>query len=133
MIGIEINNIFKDIKDIDLPIKEITDIIYDDIQKNILDSKVLTKDYEGDLKDPKKLNQDYRNWKSKKLGYTNVFYGKGLKLIRSVKRRYGKGFGEIYINLPYAKYVNEIRPFWGISKNAVKEIDKTLELKTKLG
>lgn len=132
MITIEINSNIKDIKDVKLPIKGIIQIIKEDVQSELDGSKALTNEYGGNVVDPKPLNKKYEAWKRKHLGYTNIYHGKTLKLINSVKSRSTLTEGEVFTNLSYAKYVNKTRNFFGISKEALEKIEKLL-LNTEIG
>jgi hypothetical protein len=132
LISIEINSNFADIKDIDIPIREITEVVKNDIQSILDGQKALTSPYEGVYTTPKPLNKEYRAWKLKKLGYTDIYKGKNLQLIKSLRSKSTKVEGNIYINLEYAKYVDKDRNFFGISREALERTEKLL-LKTKIG
>lgn len=110
-------------------LKKIAHTIADDLRKNLEQQRVVSAEIGGDYGTPAPLSAQYKIWKQRVLGYTDIFKGKELKLIQSVRaRRAGKMSWKINIGLKeretIAEYVNRKRRFWGISKDIIEKIQK---------
>ena len=110
-------------------LKTIADIISEDLRKNLEEQRVVSSEISGSYGMPAPLNPKYKAWKQRVLGYTDIFKGKELKLIKSVRaRRAGKLHWKINIGIKeretIAEYVNRKRQFWGISKDIIEQIEK---------
>lgn len=78
--GVDLENLFLRM-DKEQPelIKELTEIARKDNEDNVNKER----SYDGSRLKP--LSKEYKDWKRKKLGYTDIFKGKELKLIKSIK------------------------------------------------
>ena len=121
-------------------LKNITDMIADDIQENLSSQRVVTSELGGNYAAPARLSPSYLTIKRKSYPSTDVFKGKELRLINSIKvKRIGKLSHRIYIGDKkrenIAEWINygtarmPERMFFGVSRDILDRIEKEFNLK----
>ena len=111
-------------------LREFTKGAADSITDNLINSRVVTNEVGGSYADPSPLSQKYKAYKQKNYGYSNIFWGRTKKLLKSVKfKKVGKLHYRIYIASDrgeVAEYINNgtdkmpARKFFGISDETIK-------------
>jgi hypothetical protein len=91
--GVDLEKLFMQMgKQMPELIAELTEVARADNEENVRTER----SYDGSALKP--LSADYKKWKSAKLGYTDIFKGKQLKLINAIKKKVTANRGIVYID-----------------------------------